>query len=470
MSISPTHTIAIAIVTECCAIISSPFAMPIHRPMIQRVLTGITTSGTPHLGNYVGAIRPAIQASLESGVESFFFLADYHALVKCDDPARVERSRLEIAAMWLACGLDTDRVTFYRQSDIVEIPELTWLLTCVASKGMMNRSHAYKAAADANVAAGEDVDANINMGLFSYPILMAADILIFNAHRVPVGRDQVQHIEMARDLAQRFNHLFGAGKDYFVLPEANIDERVALLPGLDGRKMSKSYDNTVPLFEGGSKGLREAIARVVTDSRLPGEPKDPDSAHLVALFDAFANDAERAELRVNLRAGMGWGDAKGVVTERIERELGPLRDHHADLMAHPERIEEVLMEGARKARLLSAPFLAELRDAVGLRRMVAVAAPAAVVVARAKAALPSFKQYREADGKFYFKLTAANGDALLQSAAFDAGRDAGAWVARLKLDAASVLQAPVTRGEGVSSQDVIDALAALNAAANSKAA
>ncbi len=445
--------------------------------MTQRVLTGITTSGTPHLGNYVGAIRPAIQASLEPGVESFFFLADHHALVKCDDPARVERSRLEIAAMWLACGLDTERVTFYRQSDIVEIPELTWLLTCVASKGMMNRSHAYKAAVDANVAAGEDVDANINMGLFSYPILMAADILMFNAHRVPVGRDQIQHIEMARDLAQRFNHLFGAGKELFVLPEANIDERVALLPGLDGRKMSKSYDNAVLLFEGGLKGLRDAIARVVTDSRLPGEPKDPDTAHLVALFDAFANDAERTELRANLRAGMGWGDAKGVVTARIERELGPLREHHADLMAHPERIEDVLMEGARKARLVSTPFLAELRHAVGLRRMVAVpvavaaAVPVAVVAAvKTKVALPSFKQYREADGKFYFKLNAANGDLLLQSAAFESGREAGACVSRLKLDVASLALAPVTRGEGVSEQDVNDALTALIAGATDKSA
>ena len=436
--------------------------------MTQRVLTGITTSGTPHLGNYVGAIRPAIQASLESGVESFFFLADYHALVKCDDPARVERSRLEIAAMWLACGLDTERVTFYRQSDIIEIPELTWLLTCVASKGMMNRSHAYKAATDANVAAGEDVDANINMGLFSYPILMAADILMFNAHRVPVGRDQIQHIEMARALAQRFNHLFGAGKDLFVLPEANIDERVALLPGLDGRKMSKSYGNSVSLFEGGAKGLRDAIARVVTDSRLPGEPKDPDTAHLVALFDAFADDKERTELRVNLRAGMGWGDAKAVVTARIERELGPLREHHADLMAHPERIEDVLMEGARKARLVSAPFLAELRHAVGLRRMVAVAAPTVTEV-KTKVALPTFKQYREADGRFYFKLTAADGGLLLQSAAFESGRDAGAWVSRMKVDAASVADAPVTRGEGVSAQDVTDALAALKAEADAKA-
>ena len=428
--------------------------------MTQRVLTGITTSGTPHLGNYVGAIRPAIRASLEPGVESFFFLADYHALIKCDEPARIERSRLEIAATWIAAGLDTERATFYRQSDIVEIPELTWLLTCVASKGLMNRAHAYKAAADANLAAGEDVDAGITMGLFSYPVLMAADILMFNAHRVPVGRDQVQHIEMARDLAQRFNHLFGNGRELFVLPQANVDERVAMLPGLDGRKMSKSYDNTVPLFEGGAKGLRDALAKVVTDSRLPGETKDADNSHLVSIFEAFANDAERVAFRNELKAGMGWGDAKAHVVERIERDLGPLRARYADLMAHPERIEETLLEGARKARRVAAPFLAELRDAVGLRRMVAVAAP--VAAAKAKVALPSFKQYREADGKFYFKLAAADGRVLLQSAGFESGRDAGQWVARLKTGGVvAVADAPVAHGEGVSAQDVADALAAL---------
>ena len=430
--------------------------------MSHRVLTGITTTGTPHLGNYVGAIRPAIEASRKLGVESYFFLADYHALIKCDEPARIERSRLEIAATWLAAGLDTSRVTFYRQSDIVEIPELTWLLTCVASKGLMNRAHAYKAASDANLAAGVDLDAGITMGLFSYPILMAADILMFNAHHVPVGRDQVQHIEMARDLGQRFNHLFGAGRELFTLPEAVIDERVAMLPGLDGRKMSKSYDNTVPLFEGGAKSLREAIARVVTDSRVPGEPKELEGSHLVAIFEAFANDAERDELRTALRAGMAWGDAKAVVVERIERDIGPMRERYADLIAHPERIEQTLLEGAHKARAVAAPFLATLREAVGLRRMVAAAAPASAGAAKAKTAVPVFKQYREPDGKYYFKLATADGRVLLQSAAFDSGRDAGQWVARLKTGgAAAVSEAPVARAEGVSVQDVADALAAL---------
>ncbi len=428
--------------------------------MIQRVLTGITTTGTPHLGNYVGAIRPAIAASREPGVESYFFLADYHALIKCDEPARIERSRLEIAATWIASGLDTERTTFYRQSDIIEIPELTWLLTCVASKGLMNRAHAYKAAADANLAAGEDADAGITMGLFSYPILMAADILMFNAHRVPVGRDQIQHIEMTRDLAQRFNHLFGAGRELFVLPEANVDERVAMLPGLDGRKMSKSYDNTVPLFEGGAKGLRDAIARVVTDSRAPGEAKEPEGSHLVAIFEAFANDAERAAFRDALKSGLAWGDAKAHVVDRIERDIGPLRERYAELMAHPGRIEATLLEGAVKARAVAAPFLAQLRDAVGLRRM--AAATQAAASAKAKGALPTFKQYREADGRFYFKLVAADGRLLLQSGAFESGREAGLWVARLKSEGVAALpDAPLAHAEGVSAQDLADALGAL---------
>jgi tryptophanyl-tRNA synthetase len=433
----------------------------------RRVLTGITTTGTPHLGNYVGAIRPAIAASRESGTESFFFLADYHALIKCDEPARIERSRLEIAATWLAAGLDTERVTFYRQSDIPEVPELTWLLTCVTPKGLMNRSHAYKAATDVNQAAGDDSDAGITMGLFSYPVLMAADILMFNAHRVPVGRDQVQHIEMARDIAARFNHLFGRGRELFVLPEASIDDEVATLPGLDGRKMSKSYDNTIPLFEGGAKGLRDAVARIVTDSRLPGEPKQPEGAQLVTIFEAFAVDAaERAAFRADLKAGLGWGEAKQRVTARLERELAPMRERYDALMAHPEQIEQTLRDGARKARALAGPLLATLREAVGLRRFVAVAAPAVTNAAKGKAALPLFKQYRESDGQFYFKLTAADGRVLLQSVAFAQGRDAGQWVTRLKNDGAAALrQAPVSLGDGVAETEVAQALAALNAAA-----
>jgi tryptophanyl-tRNA synthetase len=432
--------------------------------MTTRVLTGITTTGTPHLGNYVGAIRPAVAASRQPGVESFFFLADYHALIKCDEPARIERSRLEIAATWLAAGLDPQRVFFYRQSDIPEIPELTWLLTCVTPKGLMNRAHAYKASADANQAAGEDVDAGITMGLFSYPILMAADILMFNAHKVPVGRDQVQHLEMARDIAARFNHLFGAGGEHFVLPEVVIDEEVATLPGLDGRKMSKSYDNTIPLFEGGAKGLQAAIARIVTDSKLPGEAKDPDSAHLVTIHDAFATADERAQFRADLRAGLGWGEAKQRVHARLERDIAPMRARYEELVAHPERIEETLMEGARKARAISAPFLARLREAVGLRRMTAALSSGGEQRAAPKAKPPEFKQYREADGRFHFKLLAGDGRLLLQSEGFASGKEAGQWVARLKREGAAALaEVPATRGEGVAEADVTAALALLAA-------
>ena len=411
--------------------------------MTVRVLTGITTTGTPHLGNYVGAIRPAIAASRRADVESFLFMADYHALVKCDEPARVEESRLALAATWLAAGLDPERVVFYRQSDIPEIPELNWLLTCVTPKGMMNRAHAYKAAVDAN--AGGEPDDGINMGLFCYPVLMSADILMFNAHQVPVGKDQVQHIEMARDIAQRFNHLFGQGQALFTLPEAVTEAEMQLLPGLDGRKMSKSYDNAIPLFDGGAKGLSAAIARVVTDSKLPGEPKDPDTSHLVTLFDAFATPAERVAFRAELRAGLAWGEAKKRLHDAIDREIGPMRAKYEQYMARPELIEEQLLIGARKARAIAGPFLQQLREAVGLRRFQARAAVAAAAPKAASAALATFKQYREADGQFYFKLVGAGDTLLLQSAAFAQGRDAGVWVGRFKKEGAAALAgAPVT--------------------------
>ena len=415
-----------------------------------RYLTGITTTGTPHLGNYVGAIRPAIAASREAGVESFFFLADYHALIKCDEPARIERSRLEIAATWLACGLDTEhvaeRVIFYRQSDLPETAELAWLLTCVTPKGLMNRAHAYKAATDANAAAGDDTDAGVTMGLFSYPVLMAADILLFNAHRVPVGRDQVQHIEMARDIAQRFNHLYGAGRELFVLPRAEVDDAVATLPGLDGRKMSKSYDNTIPLFEGGAKALRDAVARIVTDSKLPGEPKAVEGSVLVAIHDAFAGSEEHAAFRADLAAGLGWGDAKARLVDVVEAHVAPMRERYAGLMAHPERIEAVLRAGAERARALAAPLVAELRAAVGLLPMRASGSAAVelrpmTTQTSGGTAPPVFKQYREADDRHYFKLVAAGGAVLLQSDGFDHGRDAGAWIKRLKTEGAAALDA-----------------------------
>ena len=386
---------------------------------VTRVLTGITTSGTPHLGNYAGAIRPAIQASAEPGVDAFFFLADYHALIKCDDPARIARSRLEIAATWVAAGLDTDRTTFYRQSDVPEIPELCWMLNCVTAKGLMNRAHAYKASVDANTAKGVEPDDGVTMGLFSYPVLMAADILMFNAHRVPVGRDQIQHLEMARDIAQRFNHLYGQGEDLFVLPEVQIDEAVATLPGLDGRKMSKSYDNTIPLFEGGAKALKSAVARIVTDSRLPGEPKDAEGSHLFTLYQAFATPAQAADFRSALAAGLGWGEAKQALCERIEDQIGPMRARYAELMAHPERIEDILQAGAAKARRIATPMMARLREAVGLRMSAGTGvaradrAPGASRAGRARVV-----SFRDEDGRFRQRLFGADGAELLLSEPF----------------------------------------------------
>lgn len=376
--------------------------------MKTRVLTGITTTGTPHLGNYVGAIRPAIRASRDPSNEAFFFLADYHALIKCEDPDRIARSRIEIAATWLAAGLDPDRVVFYRQSDIPEIPELCWMLTCVTAKGLMNRAHAYKASVDQNRAKGEEDDDGITMGLFSYPVLMAADILIFNAQKVPVGRDQVQHLEMARDIAQRFNHLYGGREPWFVLPEAVVDDDVATLPGLDGRKMSKSYNNTIPLFEGGSKALQAAVARIVTDSRQPGEPKDPESTHLLPIFKAFATGEQVQAFVTDLEQGMGWGDAKQRLVYTIEQEIAPLRESYARLMARPDDIEDALALGARKAREIAAPFVARLREAVGLRN--AVAKPVQSPSKRKKMA--RFVTYRDEQNQFRFKLVSASGQEL----------------------------------------------------------
>jgi len=398
-----------------------------------RVLTGITTSGTPHLGNYVGAIRPAIAASRATGVDSYFFLADLHALIKVQDPARVQRSTLEIAAAWLACGLEPGRVHFYRQSDVPETNELSWLLTCVAGKGLLNRAHAYKAAVDRNRAEGEDDDAGVSAGLFMYPVLMAADILLFNAHRVPVGRDQVQHIEMARDIAQRFNHLYGA---HFTLPEAAVDAQVATLPGLDGRKMSKSYDNTIPLFAP-RETLRRLVFSIVTDSRPPGEAKDSEGSALFQLYQAFASVAETQAMQAAFASGIAWGDAKAQVFARIDAEVAPLRARYDALVADPALIERQLREGAARLRDEQAtPFLRSLRSAVGLRDLSACppaadgdADPAA---ARSRPVALQFKQYREVDGRFHFKLLDGTGGVLLQGAGHESARDAGQLLARLR--------------------------------------
>ncbi len=423
---------------------------------IERYLTGITTTGTPHLGNYVGAIRPAVQASRRTGTENFYFLADYHALIKCDEPARIQRSTLEIAACWLAAGLDPQQVFFYRQSDIPEIPELTWLLTCVTGKGVLNRAHAYKAQVDKNTAAGVDVDADVTMGLFMYPVLMAADILMFKAHKIPVGRDQIQHIEMARDMAQSFNHLYG---EHLVLPEAAVDESVALLPGLDGRKMSKSYDNVIGLFTPREQ-VRKAIFSIVTDSRAPGEPKQVEGSALFQIYQAFASPEETQSLRQAYAEGIAWSDAKQALFERIDREIAPMRERYEHLVNHPQELEEILQAGAAKARTRATPLLRELRQAVGLRNLATVAGSGKKD--KAKSALPAFKQYREADGLFYFKFVDGQGRTLLQSTGFASAKEVGQCVASLKSTGALPAENQARIAEESTADQVLAALKLLS--------
>jgi tryptophanyl-tRNA synthetase len=331
------------------------------------VLTGIKPTGEPgmlHIGNYVGAMLPAVAASKNPNVHPYFFIADYHAIG--GDADKLARSTLEITASWLAVGLDPGKVMLYRQSDIPEIPELTWILHSMTAKGLMNRAHAYKAAVAENEATpGRDPDQAIMMSLYSYPILMAADILMFKAAKVPVGRDQKQHVEMARDIAQRFNHNFG---ETFVLPDAVIGDNIATLPGLDGRKMSKSYGNVVPLFSS-EKELRKLIMKIKTNSLEPGQPKDPADSSLYEIYRAFAADDETAAIRKRYAEGIAWGEMKQVLFERINTEIAPARAEYERLMANPREVEDVLKHGAERARAVSKPFLAEIRDKVGIRAL-----------------------------------------------------------------------------------------------------
>ena len=331
------------------------------------VLTGITTTGTPHLGNYVGAIKPAIQKSQSENYDSYFFLADLHALIKCWEPDRIAQSTKEIAATWLALGLDTDKAMFYRQSDIPEIPELTWLLTCMCSKGLMNRSHAYKALVQENLDTGtNDPDKGITMGLFSYPVLMTADILMFNADEVPVGKDQTQHLEMARDIAARFNHHFG---EHFVMPQTIVADDQAVLPGLDGRKMSKSYNNTIPLWLP-EKKLRKHIMKIKTNLLEPGEAKDPNDSFVFDIYKAFATKEQTKAFAQKFAEGIAWGAAKQELFELINNELAQPRERYNELMEQPKLIEQELLKGAMKARKFSAPFLKKLKKAVGIRPII----------------------------------------------------------------------------------------------------
>lgn len=327
-------------------------------------LTGITTTGTPHIGNYVGAIRPGVGSSHDRSRENFYFLADLHSLVSNQNPDDIAQSTMEIAAAWLALGMDIENTVFYRQSDIPEIPTLAWILSSMTAKGLMNRAHAYKAQVQINEEAGNrDPDKGITMALFSYPVLMAADIIAFGAHKVPVGRDQKQHVEMARDIAQRFNHHHG---ELMVVPEAVIGDSTAVLTGLDGRKMSKSYKNTIPLFEQ-PKRLRKLIMKIKTNSLEPGEPKETAGSTLFDIYKAFATPEETAAYAQRFADGDGWGDLKQTLFEYLDAHLTPARGEYDRLIADPVHIEAALTQGAERAREYSRPFLASVCEAIGIR-------------------------------------------------------------------------------------------------------
>ena len=327
----------------------------------KRVLTGITTSGTPHIGNLAGAILPAIEASQNKSTESFLFLADYHSLIKNNDPELTHTSSFEIAASWLACGLDPEEVIFYRQSDIPHIMELSWILGCLTSKGLMNRSHAYKAAVAENKK--EDPDKGITIGLFNYPVLMAADILMFNADMVPVGQDQKQHVEMTRDIALRFNHHYG---EVFTVPDVSIEESAGTLPGIDGRKMSKSYKNVIPIFLN-KDDLRKRIMKIKTDSKEPGEPKEIDDSSIFNIYRAFADENLTKELTNKYEEGIAWGEAKELLFELLEEKISPLRKNYEVIIDDRAGLEKILLSGAEKALDVSTPIINEVRQAVGIR-------------------------------------------------------------------------------------------------------
>ena len=330
-------------------------------------LTGITTTGTPHIGNYVGAIRPGIEASKDKSKQNYYFLADLHALAKAEDPDRIARSSLEISSAWLALGLDTDNAVFYRQSDIPEIPQLTWILTSMTAKGLMNRAHSYKAQVQANEELeANDPDQGINMALYSYPILMAADILMFKSTKIPVGKDQKQHVEMTRDIAQRFNHNFG---EILVVPEAVIGDNTAVLSGLDGRKMSKSYDNTIPLFVEENQ-LRKLVMKIKTNSLEPGQPKETSDSTLFDIYSAFATKDEISSMEKRYQEGISWGEMKNVLFEYLNEHLKSYRKDYQQLINDPAEVERELRKGAEKARQISAPFLDQIRRAVGIRTLI----------------------------------------------------------------------------------------------------
>ncbi len=328
---------------------------------MKRILTGITPSGYPHLGNYIGAIKPSLDL-LDEKCESFLFIADLHALIKVWDPVKLDELSKKIAMAWLASGLDADKTFFYRQSDIPEITELAWILSCVTEKGLLNRAHAYKAAVDQNKESGKkDYEEGISLGLFSYPLLMACDILTPNATHVPVGKDQQQHLEITRDIAMKFNKRY---EEVFNLPEGVISSD-HFVQGIDGRKMSKSYNNIIPLL-GTEEELKKSVMKIVTNSQEPGEKKEWKENTLFSIYSSFANEVQIADLKAKFNDGIGWGDAKLILFQDLNEVLLPIREKFQDLQTRESDIEELLQENAKKVRKFTIPFLEKIKSVVGL--------------------------------------------------------------------------------------------------------
>ena len=328
---------------------------------MKRILTGITPSGYPHLGNYIGAIKPSLDL-LDEKCESFLFIADLHAVIKVSDPKKLEELSNAIAMAWLASGLDPNKTNFYRQSDVPEITELAWLLSCIAEKGLLNRAHAYKAAVDQNNESGKkEMDEGISLGLFSYPLLMASDILTPNATHVPVGKDQQQHLEITRDIAEKFNNKYG---NFFNVPEAVIQVEKTVL-GTDGRKMSKSYNNIIPLLST-EKELRKSVMKIVTNSQEPGEKKEWRDNTLFSIYSSFATEEKQKEMKNLFEDGIGWGDAKQIVFEDLNVMLLPIRENFNEYSNNKKYIEEILKSGAEKVRAQTVPILKEVKKLVGI--------------------------------------------------------------------------------------------------------
>ena len=331
--------------------------------MPKKILTGIKPTGQIHLGNYVGAVKPSLQLSKEENVSSYLFIADSHSLTTQVLAENLKTSTYQIASAWLACGLNPEKVFFYRQSDIPELFELKWILSCVTPKGLMNRAHSYKAKRDQNLKLGKkDLDDKVNMGLYNYPILMGADILLFSPELVPVGGDQIQHLEMIRDIAQKFNHIYKT--DLLTVPKALIREQ-KILPGLDGQKMSKSYNNEIPLFLE-SKKLHKLVRKIKTDSLPAKEPKDTKNCLIFQIYKNFATADEIQNLKESYAKGIGWGEAKDILFHKLEDYFKDKKEIYDNYMSHPLELEKILKTGSEKVREEAQNFLKQIKKAVGL--------------------------------------------------------------------------------------------------------